>query len=374
VPGAEGKVVDDVGALQAFHGAWDELAVRASRPFCAPGWLMPWWRHAAPAGARLRAVLVLDGDELIGVGPLYEERRGGLRWWRPLGAGACERVEPLAGTGREQEVAGAMARTIAEAKPDVVTFEGVPAPCPWPSMLATGWPGRRRPWLARRAGSTAPTVDLEGRDFDDWFKTRTGHFRQRARKIRKDFAAKGGTERLATEDTLERDLDSFARLHRARWEERGGSHALTPRVERMLRESGRELGLDRLRVLSLDVGDATIASGVAVAAGAELAYWLNGFDIAYAAVSPSRLGILSVIEDGVTLGARRVDLGEGDFEYKQRFADGEDALEWLWLAPPGPRQPLVRSLLAAARLRRAASERLPANARARLLGLVRKSQ
>ena len=367
-------MVDDVGALQAFHGAWDKLAVAASRPFCAPGWLMPWWRHAAPAGAGLRAVLVLDGDELIGVGPLYEERRGGLRWWRPLGAGACERVEPLAATGREQEVAGAIARAIAEAKPDVVTFEGVPAGGAWPSMLATGWPGRRGPWLGRRAGSTAPTVDLEGRDFDDWFMTRTSHFRQRARKMRKNFAAEGGTERLGTEESLERDLDSFARLHRARWEERGGSHALTPGVERMLRQSGHELGLDRLRVLSLDVGDATVASGVAVAAGAELAYWLNGFDVAYAALSPSRLSILSVIEDGVRLGARRVDLGEGDFDYKRRFADGEDALEWLWLAPPGPRQPLVRSLLAAARLRRAASERLPTNARARLLGLVRKSQ
>lgn len=373
VRGAHGEVVEDADALEAHRDAWDALAVAASRPFCAPGWLMPWWRHVPGAGARLRVVLVFDGDALIGVAPFYVERARGLTQWRPLGAGTCERVEPLARPGREAEVAREISRAIAPARPHVVTFEGVPATCPWPALLSEAWPGQGRPWVGRRASSTALTLQLAEQDFDAWFMSRTSHFRQRLRKSRRLLLAQGGEARLATRDTLERDLESFVRLHAARWDGRGGSRALTPPVTKMVRDAGRELAAgERLRVWSLDIGGETIASSIVLVAGAEVGYWLNGFDADHGAISPSRLSILTVIEDGFQLGARRLDLGEGAFDYKRRFADGEEALHWLWLVPPGKWRPLTRLRLVAPQLRRVASERLTPETKARLRRLARR--
>jgi CelD/BcsL family acetyltransferase involved in cellulose biosynthesis len=372
---ARGQVVEDPAALEAHCSAWDELAVAASRPFCAPGWLMPWWRHAAPAGAELRVVLVFQAGTLIGVAPLYAERTGLLTRWRPLGAGTCERVEPLARRGRERAVARETARAVAGAGPHVVTFEGVPARSHWPRLLSEEWPGQGRPWVARAASSTALVVDLAAHDFDAWFMARTSHFRQRLRKSRKLLSDQGGTARLATPDTLERDIESLIRLHTARWEDRGGSGALTPAVMEMLRDVGGELAAGgRLRVWSLDVDGKTIASSIVLVAGGEVGYWLNGFDADYGGVSPSRLSILTVIEDGFRLGAERLDLGEGAFEYKRRFADGEETLEWLWVVPPGAVGALTRLLLLAPKARRAASERLSADARSRLKRLARRPQ
>ena len=375
VEGARGEIVEDAAALEAHREAWDELAVAAGRPFCAPGWLMPWWRHAASAEAGLRVVLVLDGDILIGVAPFYVERAGWLTRWRSLGAGTCERVEPLALRGREREVAREVAAAIARAGPHVVTFEGIPAGSPWPGLLSEAWPDPGRPWLARAASSKALSVELAGQDFDAWFMARTSHFRQRLRKSRKALLDQGGTARLATPDTLERDIESFIRLHSARWEGRGGSGALTPAVMHMMRDVGRELPAGgRLRVWSLDIGGKTIASSIVLVAGGEVGYWLNGFDADYASISPSRLSILTVIEDAFRLGADRLDLGEGAFDYKRRFADGEETLDWLWLAPPGARRPLTRLLLLPPKARRVASERLSADTRSRLKRLARRPQ
>src|SRR5207237_381865 len=84
---------------------------RASRrPYCAPAWMLAWWRHAAPRRAALRVILVRRGDELLGVAPFFVDRGyGGLARYRFLAAGTSMRVEPLACPGAEGAVAGAWA-------------------------------------------------------------------------------------------------------------------------------------------------------------------------------------------------------------------------------------------------------------------------
>jgi CelD/BcsL family acetyltransferase involved in cellulose biosynthesis len=360
-------VVSDEPGLDAYLEPWDRLAVRLSRPFCAPAWLMAWFRHVAAPGAHLRVVTVCDGEELIGVAPFFAEAGGGqVTRWRPLGAGTCQRVEPLAVPGREGEVAEMIGQAVLTADADVLTLEGVSSSSPWPSLLARSFPGRRGAWTHRRGVRTALTIPLDG-TFDDWFAKRSSHFRQRLRKARKDFVKRGGTARLATGVTLEQDIESFIRLHRQRWETRGGSRALTSGVDDMLREGGRRLAAgERLRIWSLDVDDVTIASSVVLAAGGELGYWLNGFDERLASISPSRLSILRVVEDAFTVGATRLDLGEGDFPYKRRFADDEESLGWYWVVPRSRRYPLARASLAPSQARGAVARRLPPERRAML--------
>ena len=107
------ELVEDIEALAAYSNPWDALAVECARPYCCPAWLLPWWRHAAPVGARLRTVVVLDGEQLVAIAPLYASRGVGLDIHRLLGRGASLGVEPLAREGAEEESARLIASALA---------------------------------------------------------------------------------------------------------------------------------------------------------------------------------------------------------------------------------------------------------------------
>lgn len=356
----------------SLESGWDALAVEASRPFCAPAWLLAWWAQAAPDGCRLRLVMVRDGQALVGVAPCFASPGPhGRERWSFLGGQAFQRVEPLAARGREAEAGAAMASAFAGSKPAWVSFDGIPADSPWPALLAAAWPGTRAPRVVVRKTMTAPCIDLAARDFDAWYMDKTSHFRQRLRKARKDFGARGGTARLATEESVDRDLATFVDLHTQRWARKEGETAVTTDVARMLAQAGGGLPVPgRLRVWTLEIGDDPVSSSVVLGAGDELGYWANGFDERHKTLSPSRIGILTVIEDAFASGARRLDLGAGDFEYKRRFADDEETLHWSWLVPPGGLHGLVRLRLASAHHARTALARLPPEHGARVRAVL----
>jgi hypothetical protein len=67
------ELVDDPARLAPHLAAWDELAVAAGRPYCAPAWMLAWWRALVPAGSELRVVLALDVAVVRGVA-LHEAR------------------------------------------------------------------------------------------------------------------------------------------------------------------------------------------------------------------------------------------------------------------------------------------------------------
>ena len=370
------RVIEDAAELAGHAAAWDALVDATSKPFCVSGWLLSWWANACPAGARLAVVLVEDASgALAGLAPYFLQRAAtGLWRWRPLAAGACERVEPLALPGAERAVAAAVAAALAAhtPRPDMLTFEGIPDGSPWPGLLAAAWPGGARGRTT--GGATALTLELADTDFDGWFMSKSKHFRQRLRRQNREATEQGGVFRLADAESAGRDVEAFLRVHVDRWADRGGSGGVGPAVAAMLRGAGPDLvAAGRLRIWSLDLGGETIASSLVFCAGQELGYWLNGFAREHACLEPSKISILRVIEDAFALGADRLDLGEGVYEYKQRFAGGEEALRWETLIPPaGRRRPLVEAALAPGLARRFAAARVPVETRRKLNALVRR--
>ncbi len=366
-------VVDDPAALLPHRAAWDALAEAASQPFCGPDLLLAWWTHARPPKATLATVLVHDdaaGGALVGVAPFFCDRgAGGARRWRPLAAQTCQRVEPVAVPGREAEVARAIACALRDsaAVPALLSFEGVAERSPWPRLLADAWPSFGRCRLVRTGEATALTLTLKGTDFDAWLASKSSHFRQRLRKKRKVAFARDGAYRLADASTVDRDIESFIRLHIGRWEDRGGSAAVPAGVAAALREAAPALvASGRLRLWSLDLGAETIASSLVFRAGDEVGYWLNGFDAAHHDLEPSKISILHVVEDAWAAGGARLDLGEGDFAYKRRFADGEETLVRVAVVPPSVRRLPVAAVLAVPVLRRTVAEHLSDEHRQRL--------
>jgi CelD/BcsL family acetyltransferase involved in cellulose biosynthesis len=367
----EGKLVDGTDALEPYLAAWDALATAARQPYCAPAWMLAWWRNAAPAGAGLRVVLALDGDRLVGVAPfcVVPDRLRVARY-RLLASGRCSPVGPLAAGGLEGQAAAVFAGALAAAHPAprLIALEGVAAGARWPALLAGAWPGPR-PRLVRHWSEPVPTIDLEAVDsFEGWLASKSAHFRREMRRTRRRLVAAGGTFRLAaTPGEVDRGLDAFARLHYANWAPRGGSAALDPPVERMLRDAAaRLLDAGRFRVWSLEVDGAAIGGRVAVAAGGEVGFWASGFDDAWSRYSPSMQSSLAAVEDAVERGDRRIMLGPGSQEWKYRLADGADAVESVTLVPPGRASAAAWTRLGTERLRGALAERLPPEAKARI--------
>lgn len=354
----DGWLLDALGAVEPHIEAWDALATAARLPYCTPAWMLGWWTHARPDGARLRVAVAVDGAELAGIAPCYSVREHGVEHVRLLASPISHRTQPLAAPGRERAVAEALAPALASARPGIVAFDGVTGACPWPGLLADAWPGRRRP--GRRIAETmgAPHITLTGRDFDDWFAGRSSNFRSQMRRARRSLEEQGATVRLAsTPAEVEQDIGAFVRLHHARWDPRGGSDALDKGVERMLQEIAQQLVEEgRLRLASVATADRTVAVQVIVAAGGEASYWLGGFDDEWARSKPALVALLAAVEDAFARKEERFDLGGGTQEYKLRFADGQDELEWTSVVPRGARAAVDWALLAPSRARAALAE------------------
>jgi CelD/BcsL family acetyltransferase involved in cellulose biosynthesis len=172
----------------------------------------------------------------------------------------------------------------------------------------------------------------------------------------------GAAFRLAEPD--ERALREFARLHHARWADRGGSGVLTPGVERMLGDVARELAPSgRFRLHTIEAAGETISSHLVLAAGGTASYWLGGFDDAWSRRRPAVQSLVHAIEHAFTAGDRFFDLGAGGQDYKYRLANTERVLRTTLLVRGGLR---ARASLAPRVVRQEVVTRLPAGARSRL--------
>jgi hypothetical protein len=228
------EVAEDLECCRRWWAKWDELAVSSARPYCSPAWMLSWWRQVASNDALLRVLFVLADDQLVGVGPFWLDRGdAGFHRYRLLGAGSATRLQPLARTGDEDEVAGALTQNLASLLPRAVaiSFEGIESGSVWPRLFSRNWPGSSRPWVHVFRSWPAPTVQLSAQRYEDWFASKSRNFRQQFRRDWRHLSAQGVTiELVKGKATLSDALKSFAALHYARWGPRGGSRALNPRV------------------------------------------------------------------------------------------------------------------------------------------------
>ena len=238
-------VLDSVEAVEPIVRDWDALATRLDRPYCAPAWLLAWWRHAAPSGALLRIVVVRDGDAVVAIAPFYAiPWVPGLWTWSLMGTDTTSRIEPIADPGHLEDAGVAIATALAQADPSParVRLEGLPSDSPWPELLRTRGPGRLSGWLHTEPATPAPTIALVGGTVDDWLSGRSSNFRQQMRRSRRKLDKDGGEFHVAkTPEEIDAAIADFVRLHNARWDWRGGSTALTPGTEEMLAEAGARL-------------------------------------------------------------------------------------------------------------------------------------
>jgi CelD/BcsL family acetyltransferase involved in cellulose biosynthesis len=339
-------VIEDQPALDALGPGWDALSEDVQAPYGAPAWALAWWRHLAPRGARLAVIAVHEADQLVGLAPFFASRGLGVTELRLISADLASRAGILARAGREGEVATALAGALAdEVRPHLLRWEGVDASSRWPQRLSQGWPGGRAHRLSHELARPGPVLELAlHSSYEDWLAAKSRHFRRRLRYDRRAIERRGARFRLTDLASLDRDLGSFERLHRARWQRRGGSLAVNAATMRMLREVGEELiESGRFRLWMLDGPEgAPVSAELLLAAGGEVTSWNGGFDEAWGKLSPGIATLAVAIEDAYERGDRRLDLGGGAAEYKNRLADGDRPVLWQTSFPPSVRYPLAR--------------------------------
>lgn len=366
-------IVEDEAALEGLRARWDQLAVDVGRPFCAPGWMLPWWRHAAPAGAGLRVLGVSDGDELVGVVPLWTENGNASRSdYEALSTWLAPPAGPLAAAGREDEVAEAAVEALfaAEPRPSAVRFWSRDDASAVGARLCEAAAGQRC-WTHAAAPVPLPMVSLEGGDFDQWLAGRSSKFRQEMGRRRRRLDDAGARFSLVEPGGLGPALDAFVELHGSRWQDRGGSDALIPGLREMLAEAADELmPSGRLRIFTLEAGGQSIAVSILVAAGPEVSGWSSGFDAEWHRFSPSMQLTLQAIADAIERGEERLCLGPGEAGYKRRLADTRQEIAMTTLVPRGLTYPLTRLRLAPYQARSFVAPRLSKKTRQRLKRLL----
>jgi CelD/BcsL family acetyltransferase involved in cellulose biosynthesis len=362
------RVALSLDQLAPYRAPWDELAVEAQRPFSAPAWALAWWGHLRPDGAQLRVLIVEDGDRLAGVLPLFVSGRS----YRPLGGGLAP-VEPLSKAGAEEGVAEAAAGLLAsiEPRPSTVELEGHGSAPDWSAMLAPAWGGARRAWRQVESEVPIPCVDL-GEGFEEWMGEKSSSFRRDVRRNRRKLEEAGGVFRFADEETVERDVGEFLRLHRMRRAGLGGTSLPDEGVDGMLLEvAAEQLPSGRFRLLSLELDGETIAAQLLLAAGREVSAWNSGFDEAHSSHSPSIQCLVHALADASERGERTMSLGPGGQDYKYRLSGSEDCVRSSVIVPRGGASyPLVRLRLAPRRARQALASRLSPDAKRRLRRLI----
>lgn len=364
-------LIDDPAGLEPWRAAWDRLAVEAGEPCSAPAWMIPWWRHAVPGRGELRTVVVREGEQLVGIAPYYVQLGSlGLAEYRVLSAGEAHRVGPLAAQGREEEVAGLIAETMAAARPrpSSFLFEGLDESSRWAELVARAWPGSLPAKLRTAFQMEAPTLKLTGTDYDSWFSSRSSNFRQQMRRKGRQAEGRGGAISLVrTQEEADRALEAMFRLHRARWSSRGLEGSLKDGTEEHLREVVAELlPLERARLWMIEADGEPVCVQFFIVAGGELNYWGGGFEPSWDDLQPGQLAINAAVRDAFERGERRVDFGGGALRYKWRFSNGDDPVVWRGVFPRNLRYPLTRAQLLPKRARHAvrtvAREHLPESA------------
>lgn len=209
-PRREGPAtVELVPALDSLRDDWTRLAAAGGNVFATWEWNDLWWRHYG-RGRKLRLAVLRRDDEVEAIVPLFVWSARPLRILRLIGHGHGDRLGPICGEGDRETAVEALRLALGTEPYDLFVGDWVAGDRNWASVLG----GR----VVRRTGY--PILRCPDDSWKELLAAQSQRFRKKLRQSRnrleRDHAV---TYRYADSATLERDLDTLFRLHRARFQE-----------------------------------------------------------------------------------------------------------------------------------------------------------
>ncbi len=275
------EVITDPHHLGEIEPDWRSLAERRGNAFLTPEWYFAWLRsygeHADPAVVTLRA----PAGDLQGVMPLVRDRAARPRSLRFGGANVADHLHPAAAAIEEEEAVAlaAGARLGGEISGwSTIVLDNVDADAGWWRAMMSAAPVSLVAFSYRE--TTLPRIQLPA-SWETYLAGRSRNFRsQLGRKLRAlERSHEVRFRRTQAASELTSDLETFFRLHDARWESRGGSSSATERV-RSFHADFAEAALERgwLRLWLMEVDGDSVAAWYGWRLGERYSYYLAGFE------------------------------------------------------------------------------------------------
>ncbi|MER3496787.1 MAG: hypothetical protein C4320_08505, partial [Armatimonadota bacterium] len=187
----------------SLAGDWDELlqdSVSAT-PFQSRAWVEA---LLAESHGRARLILIREGEDLIGLFPVRLSFRG-WRTARSFGVGPSDYLHPLARTGCEDEVTRIVQEHLRSLPVDLLDLHQIRSSA------------ESVPYGSGEPQAKCLVIDLPS-DFEAYKRRLGKSLRTDVNRGLRD--ASLTIERARPED-IDRHLETFLRLHRARWRARG---------------------------------------------------------------------------------------------------------------------------------------------------------
>lgn len=329
------EVITDPHHLGEIEPDWRSLAEQRGNAFLTPEWYFAWLRsygeQADPAVVTLRAA----AGDLQGVMPLVRDRAARPRSLRFGGANVADHLHPAAAAIEEEEAVAlaAGARLGGEISGwSTIVLDNVDADAGWWRAMMSAAPVSLVAFSYRE--TTLPRIQLPG-SWETYLAGRSRNFRsQLGRKLRaleRNHEVRFRRTQVASE--LTSDLETFFRLHDARWESQGGSSSATERV-RSFHADFAEAALERgwLRLWLMEVDGDSVAAWYGWRLGERYSYYLAGFEPRWSDASVGLLLLAHTVREAIDEAASEYDLLLGEEAYKQRFATDARPVETVILA------------------------------------------
>ena len=311
------QIHEDPNAFSALAERWRAVlgVDPAATVFHTPQYLATWWSELADR-ASARILIVGDGETPMGIAPLALWPDGVLRF-----AGDHDTTDyrgPASAPEDRDAVATEMFRAIAGVAWESFEMDGLASDSGWPEALASA---------AKAAGCSVederpdacPRVAIPG-SYEAYLAALPGKLRheilRKARRLERE--AGPYTIRLATEQTLDDDLEKFFAMHRSSDGPKGrfmheGMASFFGSFAWMLFSQGW------LRLALLEVDDEPWAGAYAYRYGSAWGVWNSAYEHRRRELSPGMVLMSECIRLAAEEGCDTFDLLRGTEPYKYRF-------------------------------------------------------
>lgn len=306
------RILNNTEQLHAIANEWIALLQRcpAATPFQRPEWVISWAEIFSPEC--IRVVEVRVGNMLIGLAPLLIYSRGQERVLAFMAGGISDYLDLLVDPQYENEVMAAILQAI----------EGLEC---WTTLDLTDLPANSALHRSTLAQFAIPHDRCSSLFVPSSRDTLLQYFskRQRAnlRQARSRIQKAGGCLETSTQQNANECLQDLFRLHTKRWLRDGQPGVLDEEkvvlFHRNVVPSLHATGV--LRFHRLRIGGETVAVMYTLHTRSTVFCYLQGYDPAFAALSPGTYLMFWVMEQAIMSGVTKFELLRGEEAYKQHW-------------------------------------------------------
>lgn len=322
------RVDTDPAVVFANRNDWRALVgdSAANWIFSTPEWIES-WVDAFGADAKFACVSAYEDGQLAGALPVVWEPGG----WQFLFSGILKPVNgicgdyfaPIVRAGREADLTTALIDAALEHFNDrsVLVLPHVPVDHASYPILADYFTARGFAWYQTRFVCPRLTYAADYPATERSFKaSHRGDIRRQKRRMEETGTVR--LVRLTDAATAAAHLDRFVETYDSRWMREGqGSIFDDARMRRFYVNLIHRLG-PHLHFSLLTIGDVVVSYHFGFEFGGWLYWYKPTFDVKYEHLSPSKVHLSLLIEDGIARGLCGVDLLSGAEEYKFHWANG----------------------------------------------------